>query len=368
MGHGTNDKLFVTPSEHSGVYGQHGASTGARRGDASVVVPFYMCALTHEAWKTPACLPDEGLVYERANLERFLDKYGVSPATGRPAKREEVRELHIGRNERGNLYDPVSCKELTDHSHLVAVRPTGNVFLYDTVQQLNLKPKMLRDLVDDTPFTKRDLITLQDPHDPDRRTMQKMHRTYPRRSRVDVQNGLTLASTDRADEVNMSTGSTRALLSKVRQQTAPDEAAAGAAAGDAGGSTPARAPRLSNLSTGRTAASFTSTSLTPRTKTERIAVDEEAAMFEHVASATKRPKALVRLTTNFGALDVELHVDKAPRTVRSVSDPVLQFPDAVPDGRVQRYPLPPEHSRVHDPGRRSDRHRARRAVYLGQAV
>ena len=178
MGHGTNDKLFVTPSEHSGVYGRHGASTGARKAEAAVVVPFDMCALTHEAWRVPACLPDEGLVYERANLERFLDKYHVSPASGRPASRDEVIALEMARNERGRLYDPVSCKDLTDHSHLVAIKPTGRVYLYDTVQQLNLKPKMLRDLVDDTPFTKADLLTIQDPHDPERRTMQKMYRAY----------------------------------------------------------------------------------------------------------------------------------------------------------------------------------------------
>lgn len=317
MGHGTNDKLFVTPSEHSGVYGRHGASTGARKAEAAVVVPFDMCALTHEAWRTPACLPDEGLVYERTNLERFLDKYHVSPASGRPASRDEILALHMARNERGRLYDPVSCKELTDHSHLVAVKPTGNVFLYDTVQQLNLKPKMLRDLVDDTPFTKADLLTLQDPHDPERRTMQKLYRTYATCGlTLDVQNKLTLATTEQADEVHMSTGSTRALLSQVRQHSAADDAPKEVPKEAASGAGAARAPRLSNLSTGRTAASFTSSSLTPRTKTERIEVDEEAEMFDHVASASKHPKALVRLVTNFGALDLELHVDKAPRTVR----------------------------------------------------
>ncbi|KAI3617881.1 hypothetical protein CBS9595_003790 [Malassezia furfur] len=329
MGHGTNDKLFVTPSEHSGVYGRHGASTGARKAEAAVVVPFDMCALTHEAWRVPACLPDEGLVYERANLERFLDKYHVSPASGRPASRDEVIALEMARNERGRLYDPVSCKDLTDHSHLVAIKPTGRVYLYDTVQQLNLKPKMLRDLVDDTPFTKADLLTIQDPHDPERRTMQKMYH---------VQNKLTLATTEHADEVHMSTGSTRALLSQVRQHAAADDAKEAAPAASAASSASgARAPRLSNLSTGRTAASFTSSSLTPRTKTERIEVDEEAEMFDHVAGASKHPKALVRLVTNFGALDIELHVDKAPRTDtlfhRNIPGFMLQGGDPTGTGR-----------------------------------
>ena len=36
----------------------------------------------------------------------------------------------------------------------------------------------MRDLVTDVPFTKSDILTLQDPHDPGRRTMQNMYRTY----------------------------------------------------------------------------------------------------------------------------------------------------------------------------------------------
>lgn len=158
----------------------------------------------------------------------------------------------------------------------------------------------------------------------------------------------------------MSTGSTRSLLSKVRKQTEPVVEHA-AAASDA------PAPRLTNMSTGRTAASFTSSSLTPQTKTERIAVDEEALMLEQVAGA-KRAKAFVRLTTNFGALNLELHVDKAPKTVRCFANAVLQFPDAMPCWSVQRYHLSPPDFRVYDPRRRSYGQRARRQVVLGQAV
>ena len=68
-------------------------------------------------------------------------------------------------------------REFTDHSHLVAIRTSGHVYLYDTVFQLNVKAKNMRDLVTDVPFTKSDILTLQDPHDPGRRTMQNMYRT-----------------------------------------------------------------------------------------------------------------------------------------------------------------------------------------------
>jgi len=47
----------------------------------------------------------------------------------------------------------------------VAIKTSGRVYLWDTVEQLNLKTKNLRDLVSDEEFTRADLIVLQDPMD-----------------------------------------------------------------------------------------------------------------------------------------------------------------------------------------------------------
>lgn len=177
MGHGSNDKLFITPSEYSGQHGQHGATSGARR-EMSVVVPFHMCAITHQPWTTPACLVQDGLICEKAHLVAFIEQHHQSPATGEKASIDDILILHISQNERQMSQDPVSMREFTDHSHLVAIRTSGHVYLYDTVFQLNVRTKNMRDLVTDVPFTKSDILTLQDPHDPGRRTMQNMYRTY----------------------------------------------------------------------------------------------------------------------------------------------------------------------------------------------
>ena len=302
MGHGTNDKLFITPSEYSGVYGQHGATTGMRT-EKSVIVPFHLCAITHQPWTEPACLAQDGLVCDRATLEAFVQQYHVSPATGEPASLDDIILLHIAKKDDGTWQDPVSLRELTDHSHLVAIRPTGYVYLYDTVQQLNLKTKCLRDLVTDEPFAKADILTLQDPHDPAKRRMQDMHH---------VKHQLTLKRDATGDDVNAAaTGSSKALIEKIRREK---EARAASETRPAAAAAPADIPRtrMTNRSTGMTAASFTSSGLTPRTKTERLAVDEEEVMFESITRT--RAKGLVRLQTNFGALNLELHCDKAPRT------------------------------------------------------
>lgn len=51
----------------------------------------------------------------------------------------------------------------TDFSHIVAIKPTGNVYSYDAVEELNIKRKNWKDLIDDTPFKKEDIITIQVP-------------------------------------------------------------------------------------------------------------------------------------------------------------------------------------------------------------
>lgn len=46
----------------------------------------------------------------------------------------------------------------------MAIKTTGNVFTYEAVEQLNIKGKNWKDLLDDTPFTKNDIIVIQEPN------------------------------------------------------------------------------------------------------------------------------------------------------------------------------------------------------------
>lgn len=55
-------------------------------------------------------------------------------------------------------------KPFTKNSHIVAVSTSGNVYCYEAIEQLNIKGKNWKDLINDTPFTRADIITLQDPN------------------------------------------------------------------------------------------------------------------------------------------------------------------------------------------------------------
>jgi peptidyl-prolyl cis-trans isomerase-like protein 2 len=64
---------------------------------------------------------------------------------------------------------PVTKKEFTENSHIVAIRTTGNVYSYDAVKQSNIIPKLWKDLMTGEDFTKDDILEIQNPQEMDRR-------------------------------------------------------------------------------------------------------------------------------------------------------------------------------------------------------
>lgn len=318
------------------MYGDHTAG-GGRRLKASDVgfqrLPFDCCALSLQPWSLPVCSVSEGTLFELTNIVPFLKKHGINPATGAKLEGKDLLRVNFFKNQNGKFHDPVSFKEFNEHSHIVAIRSSGNVFSYDTVQQLNIKVKFLRDLVDDTAFTRKDIITLQDPHNVEGRDLSKLHH---------LQAGLKWTKEETAgEEVNESaTGSAGKLLKKMREAKEAEKGG-GAGTEDVGGtksgqelaagsssSSASSKPKVpynaTNASTGMMAASFTSSGLTVQTKSERQLVNEDEYMFERVAAgeglskskavSKGKTKAFVRMETNFGPLNLELHVDKAPKT------------------------------------------------------
>ena len=110
--------------------------------------------------------PDGTLLDAGAALP-FVRAHGVHPVTGGPLTVAELTPLCFHRGADGALACPALGKPLNDATHVVAIRTTGNVYCRDAVNELCLKAGQLIDLVDgETPFTKSDIITLQDPSNP----------------------------------------------------------------------------------------------------------------------------------------------------------------------------------------------------------
>jgi peptidyl-prolyl cis-trans isomerase-like 2 len=77
----------------------------------------------------------------------------------------EIIRLHMAKNPDGHWHCPVVFKVFNNNTHIVAIRTTGNVYSYEAVQELNIKPNHYADLLTGEPFHRSDIITLQNPDD-----------------------------------------------------------------------------------------------------------------------------------------------------------------------------------------------------------
>ncbi|KDQ06215.1 hypothetical protein BOTBODRAFT_141243 [Botryobasidium botryosum FD-172 SS1] len=301
MGHGNNDKMYLTHAEHSGALGQHTASSSGYRAKAEgplpgALVPFDCCAISLQPFSHPVCARNEdgtGTVFDLLNIVPWLKKHkNTHPITTRPLEPSSLITLHYSRNANGDYHDPITFKTFSEHSHIVAIATTGNVFLADSVSKLAGG----RDLLADVAFTKDDLITLQDPH-----------------------NFGAPAPTPAA------TASTSKTATAAPTAAPSNAVAKAASTGKVASAVPARAKvtqpyNVSPYSTGTAGAAFTSTALDPQTQAEAALFDEEELMFEDISRERKdkdksRWRAYVRVVTNMGgSLNLELFCEKAPKT------------------------------------------------------
>ncbi|KAK2983294.1 LOW QUALITY PROTEIN: hypothetical protein RJ640_030573, partial [Escallonia rubra] len=98
------------------------------------------------------------------NIIPYIRKFGKHPVTGTPLKQEDLIPLIFHKNSEGEMQCPVLNKVFTEFTHIVAVKTTGNVFCFEAIKELNLKTKNWKELLTDEPFTKKDIITIQNPN------------------------------------------------------------------------------------------------------------------------------------------------------------------------------------------------------------
>jgi peptidyl-prolyl cis-trans isomerase-like 2 len=77
----------------------------------------------------------------------------------------DIIRLHMAKNPDGLWHCPVVFKVFNNNTHIVAIRTTGNVYSYEAVHELNIKPNHYADLLTGEAFHRSDIITLQNPDD-----------------------------------------------------------------------------------------------------------------------------------------------------------------------------------------------------------
>ncbi|OBS63539.1 hypothetical protein A6R68_07947 [Neotoma lepida] len=258
------DKMYITCAEYTHFYGGR---------------------------KPAFCLP--GLHPGRCRL-RFAKLDGKS-----------LIKLNFAKNSEGQYHCPVLYSVFTDNTHIVAIRTTGNVYTYEVgpivaVEQLNIKAKNLRDLLTDEPFSRQDIITLQDPTNLDKFNVSNFFHVKNNMKIVDPDE--EKAKQDPSYYLKNTNAETRETLQELYKEFKGDEILAATM----------KAPEkrkvdqlnAAHYSTGKVSASFTSTAMVPETTHEAAVIDEDVLRYQFV-----KKKGYVRLHTNKGDLNLELHCD-----------------------------------------------------------
>ncbi|TPR07443.1 hypothetical protein CAN33_0027600 [Aspergillus niger] len=334
-----NSKSVITHSEwasEDAFSASAGAGVGrAKRGGVDTAfkrLPFNFCSLSLQPFSHPVCTPS-GTIFDLTNILPWIKKHGTNPVNGAPLKSSDLIKLHLAKNESDEYVDPVTYKVFTDNTHIVALRNTGNVFAWDTVERLNIKGKLWRDLVTDEEFTRKDIITLQDPQNVESRNLSSFN--YLKEGESGLTDEQIREREDPSNNVNVNAlGSSAKILKakeavtkaraersqRVGSTATSKELAKSGSAGNAalsqktasfqsGKAVPYNAAKHT---TGLAAASFTSTGMTPHTSAELALLSDEEYMLKR---GRVKQKGYARISTNVGDVNLELHTEYAPKAV-----------------------------------------------------
>ena len=315
----SKDQLYLTNSESS-------AQVGRKQSNFHIpykTLPFDCCAISFRPFETPMCTAD-GVVFDLLNIVPYLKKFRRHPVTGAPLAATDLIRLQFHKNGDGKYHCPVTFKVFNQHTHIVAIKQTGNVYAYDAVRELNIKAKCMRDLLDDTPFARADVITIQDPSDGSAREIERFSHVKEDLSAAAVRKDDNVRHSDATSRVMSqltkgASSSSAAASSSAAKASSSSAAASSSSAAAPGGAPPKAAkpaPPRWQQTTSAHAAGFTSTALTPVTSNEIAPLsDDEVRRQRYAYLKAKKKKAYAQLQTSHGNLNLELHCDAAPMAV-----------------------------------------------------
>ncbi|KAL8584776.1 hypothetical protein ACOMHN_035695 [Nucella lapillus] len=319
------DKLYLTTKEWKTEWGGYKGTQNTGENSRFRRLPFSCCSLSFQPFENPWCTK-EGVIFDLMNIVPFLKKYGINPATGEKISAKDLIRLTFHKNSDGKYHCPVTFKVFNENTHIVAIAPTGNVYCFDAVNRLNLKTSNLKDLITDEPFTRKELITIQDPTNLDKFNIQAFY--YIRKKLKMTDEEEEAAKRDPRYNLKLINNEAKAALEALEKEYTPSPYLGQKEA------RPQKADKFNaaSYSTGHVAASFTSTALDPTTQHQAALIDEDVLRYERVKKKgyvlgalslidedvlryeRVKKKGYVRLMTSKGALNVELHCDMVPRT------------------------------------------------------
>jgi len=287
------DRMYITQTEWVNEWG--GKKVEREKRPAQKALQFYCCNLTLQPWTDPVCTSN-GVIYDLLAIIPWIKKYKVDPVTGETLKSEDLIKLNFYKNQEGKFHCPITYKVYTDFTHIVAIRNTGNVYAYEAIDNLNIRPKHWNDLVTGEAFTKSDIINLQDPNDNSKQVavsyyhIRKGLTPGSKAEDLDPIKNITLTST--SEKVFREIREKERVELMIKQKEEEEAQKLGISKPK-----PPKAPQYLPTDS----ASFTSSAFTPKPVTD-----------EGFKPKKTTKKGFVTLVTNAGNLNLQLHCDLVP--------------------------------------------------------
>eukprot|EP01071_Lankesteria_metandrocarpae_P012200 Lankesteria_metandrocarpae@DN557_c0_g1_i1.p1 len=356
----SKDKLYIVASEYARDWGGYKKAKNALPFKS---LPFNCCGLSLLPFENPVCT-NEGIVFDVDNILAYIKKYARNPVNGLALSVSELIPLHFHKNAEGAYHCPVTYKVFSDHSHIVANRKSGHVYLYESIDTLCRKAKNWFDLLTDAPFTSHDLVTIQNPKEVKLRSIndfdyivkgldpiadfsgieseagsltasirptEMMQRIFDKVGAESEHGAAATGSTKQVPVVSSSstgnivksTAANAVPQHKSSEPPAPAGVVSGSSRSVTANTGPAQIvreiqkPKHSLYTTHTQAAGFTSTVIdqdfTKAAKTEyRDVTDTELRESLYKEVKKRGLKGYVRVTTSLGALNIQLNADIAP--------------------------------------------------------
>ncbi|CAO3637855.1 unnamed protein product [Cunninghamella echinulata] len=173
--------------------------------------------------------------------------------------------------------------------------------------------------MNDEPFTRKDIIMIQDPHNLENCNMSKFH--YLKNDMKVVNQAEEIEKRKPINNINVKgMGGTAGRIfaelqkkdqdKKKKDEENNNKVAIKDAPSESYHQVKKNTPyNAAHFSTGAVAQSFTSTAIERVTVNEKALINEDEYMYKKI-----KTKGYVRIVTNFGSLNIELYCDKTPRT------------------------------------------------------
>ena len=315
MGKGS-DKLYLTSREWAQDFGGKTASSGTTSKSISGKykrLPFNCCSLSLQPFTHPVCSP-EGHIFDLASIVPHLQSHPINPINGTPLVIKDLIRLHMHKNQQGHWHCPITYKVFSEHVKVVAIRTSGQVYAWDAVYKLCIKPGHWRDLMTDVEFKQEDLIVLQDPADLSNRDISKFHfvqHSTEEASKSGVSSGAKstsrAAGSKLADRIMKTLESTEIpSLASISKPVPKDQVNIKEYTKFSGTTS-----TTAHYSKGKMAASLTSTSMPIVSYNESAQLDSSLMLYPRVSTSSR---GLVQIETSLGNLNVELDCHLAPKT------------------------------------------------------